>query len=190
MVRETRELLLDAAETAVRTRGYTDFSFADLSKAVGIRKASIHYHFPTKSDLSLELMCRYTSQMDQARLKIDAKQQTAGVRLDAMIRHYRAALHNGAQVCLCVSMTLSLESLTEPVRRKVAAFREAMILWLTDVFAAGRADGSIGGTTDVEADARATLALLEGAHLAARTEGNAQSFDLALSALRTRIAVS
>ena len=42
---DTRISLLDSAERAVRQRGFDGFSYADLSKEIGIRKASIHYHF-------------------------------------------------------------------------------------------------------------------------------------------------
>ena len=35
------------------TSSAASFSFADLEAAVGIRKASVHYHFPTKADLGV-----------------------------------------------------------------------------------------------------------------------------------------
>ena len=55
----TRTSLLDSAEQAVRQRGYNGFSYADLAREIGIRKASIHHHFPTKADLGLALIERY-----------------------------------------------------------------------------------------------------------------------------------
>ncbi|HIE19064.1 TPA: TetR/AcrR family transcriptional regulator, partial [Candidatus Bathyarchaeota archaeon] len=33
--------------------GYGGFSYSDLSKALGITKASIHHHFPSKEELGL-----------------------------------------------------------------------------------------------------------------------------------------
>lgn len=32
----------------MQTRGYNGLSFRELAKEVGIKSASIHYHFPTK----------------------------------------------------------------------------------------------------------------------------------------------
>ena len=55
-MRDTRAELLIQAETLVRGRGYAGFSYADLAEAVGIRKASIHHHFPTKVDLGAALV--------------------------------------------------------------------------------------------------------------------------------------
>ena len=56
MSNDTRSQLLAHAEALVRTQGYAGFSYNDLSLAVGIRKASIHYHFPSKTDLGLALI--------------------------------------------------------------------------------------------------------------------------------------
>ncbi|MEM6867960.1 MAG: TetR/AcrR family transcriptional regulator [Cyanobacteria bacterium P01_C01_bin.121] len=43
----------------MRCRGYSAFSYADISKQVGIRKASIHYHFASKEALVQALVKRY-----------------------------------------------------------------------------------------------------------------------------------
>lgn len=51
MSMDTRESLIKSAEYMLRSKGYAAFSYADLEKAVGIRKASIHHHFPKKKIL-------------------------------------------------------------------------------------------------------------------------------------------
>ena len=55
---DTRTALLESAERTARQRGYDGFSYADLADDVGIRKASIHHHFPTKATLALALIER------------------------------------------------------------------------------------------------------------------------------------
>lgn len=55
---DTRTALLQSAERAARQRGYDGFSYADLAGDVGLRKASIHHHFPTKATLALALIER------------------------------------------------------------------------------------------------------------------------------------
>ena len=49
----TAEDILDRAEALIQTRGYSAFSYQDISDTLGIRKASIHYHFPSKTDLGV-----------------------------------------------------------------------------------------------------------------------------------------
>ncbi|MCA8089277.1 TetR/AcrR family transcriptional regulator, partial [Burkholderia cenocepacia] len=52
----TRDALVQAGEGLMRSMGYAAFSYADLAETVGIRKASIHHHFPTKEDLGVAIV--------------------------------------------------------------------------------------------------------------------------------------
>ena len=60
----TREQLLTVAADLLQRVGYASFSFRDLADAVGIRAASVHYHFPTKADLGLALVDWFRAQSD------------------------------------------------------------------------------------------------------------------------------
>jgi AcrR family transcriptional regulator len=44
--------ILDSARVLMMDRGYNGFSFRDIAAEVGIKSASIHYHFATKADLA------------------------------------------------------------------------------------------------------------------------------------------
>ena len=48
----TSDDILGCARTLIIAGGYNGFSYADVAAVVGIRKASIHHHFPTKVDPS------------------------------------------------------------------------------------------------------------------------------------------
>jgi len=48
----TADRVLDIAEALVQTRGYNAFSYADISRAVGVRKASLHHHRDWKTSSS------------------------------------------------------------------------------------------------------------------------------------------
>lgn len=183
----TKEALLDSAENAVRRSGYDGFSYADLAADVGIRKASIHYHFPTKASLALELMQRYHADMQKQLAAIDALAGNAGERLKGQISRYREALANGKKLCLCVAFSISTESLDTKLTDELNRYRTESIDWLKSVFDAAQADGSIVGIDDPLVEARACIATLEGAHLAARAESNIRRFDEALQALVERI---
>ena len=49
----TYENILRITDTLIQQRGFLGFSYADLEKEIGIRKASIHHHFPRKTDLGI-----------------------------------------------------------------------------------------------------------------------------------------
>lgn len=186
---DTKTALLNSAERAARTLGFDGFSYADLAEDVGIRKASIHHHFPAKAALSVELMRRYYRDFETVCAEIDAEVTTGGARLLALIERYRSALDGGKSLCLCVSFSISRESLPAEVIQQISRFRAMMIGWLETTFAAGKADGTIMGINDPKTEAAAALPLLEGAQLAARAEENLILFENALQLLTQRMAL-
>ncbi len=187
MEQDTKTALLDSAERAARAKGIDGFSYADLAEEVGIRKASIHYHFPTKADLSVAMMKRYAETFLAICKEIEGANATGAARLSALIAQYRDAVGNGRTLCLCVSFSGTRDSLPPETIDAIRSFRSRMIDWLRDSFALGQQDGSIHPLADPREEAAACLSLLEGAQLAARAEENAAAFDAALSALRKRL---
>ena len=177
----TRTALLDSAELAARQRGYDGFSFADLASDVGIRKASIHHHFPRKADLAFELIERYAEAFAEALSVVDETESTATAKLRAYTQLYRDALAGGTQLCLCVAFSAGRDSLPDAVLERLNQFHEDSVSWLTAVL--GKA-----GWTNRAAEARATLALMEGAQLLARAAQDIDQFDQATSAFLARLA--
>lgn len=183
----TRTALLDSAERAARQRGFDAFSYADLARDVGIRKASIHHHFPVKADLAFGLIERYAARFSETLATIDRDHRTGAGKLRAYHQTYRDALANGTQVCLCVSMSAGRDSFAAPVLDQLNLFHEDSAAWLAQVFEQGAADGSIRDVQDAAADAHATLALMEGAQLVARAAKSISPFDTATASFLARL---
>jgi len=71
----TYDSLLDLADTLIQENGFQGFSYADLAAGLGIRKASIHYHFPTKTELGIAYCERKENrlrQMEETLLSVPA----------------------------------------------------------------------------------------------------------------------
>ena len=184
---DTRTALLNSAEKACRSRGYNGFSYADLSREVGIRKASIHHHFPAKTDLAYSVLERYTDAFFAQLEEIEATERTGGTMLKAYIEAYRTALDGGESVCLCVAFSAGRENLSEPVLIKLNLFHMDSISWLKQVFKRGQQDGSIASIANVTDEASACLATMEGAQLMARAAKVPGLFDHAVRGLLKRI---
>lgn len=179
--------ILDSAETLVRTRGFDGFSYADIEREVGIRKASIHHHFASKAELSLALITRYRDRVGQALADLNRGDRSAGERLSGYLDIYKAALSGGDTVCLCVAYSAGRDSLSDDVLLQLNAFHKDSITWLTTVFTAAQSDGTIAAVSIPRNDATACLALVEGAQLIARAAKNMKGFNAAVSGLRARI---
>ena len=185
---DTKNALLDCAEEALRSRGYDGFSYADLAGEVGIRKASIHHHFPRKADLALALIDRYAANFFQALDDIVAKNKTGSERLRAYVALCRDALDGGNKLCLCVAFCVGRDGLNASVTKELDAFHLTVARWLSNAFALGKSDGSVASVTEVDAEAYACLAQMEGAQLMARAAKDMGRFDSAVSGLLCRLA--
>ena len=108
----TRDALLQAAERLVRSRGYSAFSYADLAEAVGIRKASIHHHFPAKADLGAALVEDYIARFRDLLADIGTAEPTALGRLERYGQIYEASVRDG-MLCLCGMLATEAQVLPE-----------------------------------------------------------------------------
>ena len=166
----------------MRRVGYAGFSYADLAGRVGIRKPSIHHHFPAKEDLGAALVEAYTDRFKQGLADIAAASPRAPERLRAYAGLYRAGLLAG-QGCLCGVLASELGGLPERVRAGVRRFFELNAVWLEAVLIDGQADGFIRSDVDARSQAAAVLAGLEGAMLVGQALGSVEAFDAAAAAI-------
>src|SRR3954466_8483408 len=84
----TRDQVLDVAERLAQTRGFNGFSYADIPAELGITKASLHYHYPSKADLGCAIVDRYGQRFRAALGQISATGRAASQQLEAYIQLY------------------------------------------------------------------------------------------------------
>lgn len=183
---DTKSDILNAAEHMARSTGFDGFSYADLADSVGIRKASIHYHYPTKGDLSLALIGRYRQVFLDRLAQITARDTSAAARLLAYLDLYRHALDGGRSLCLCVALSVTQGALPEATKSELARFHRDVAQWLETVFRLALSDGSIRAVADPKAEAQAALAQVEGAQIMARAATDPTRFEAAIDTLRAR----
>ena len=130
MMTEMVDGLLDAAEIAIRSRGYHGVSFRELANDVGIKSSSVHYYFPTKEDLAIALVDRYAKSFFDDLESRAASATSSDHLLQAFCSAYRSALERSQRACLCGVLGAENGGLPNPVSDAVAAFFEANIAWL------------------------------------------------------------
>lgn len=135
-----REKILMAAERRVRGGGFAEMSFRDVASDVGIKSASVHYHFPTKRDLGEALVERYAEHF-AARLA-DVDQTEPLKALEGFIALYDAALEPGEAICLCAVVSAEAAGLPDEINQKTKAFYDANIAWLARLFDARLGDAA------------------------------------------------
>lgn len=182
--RPTAERIVDTAERLVQMRGYNGFSYADIAERVGVRTASIHYHFPTKADLGRQVVARYRAGFAVALRRIDAATaDDPAERLRHYVALYRAVAADGSRMCLCGMLAAEVAGLPDALREDVEAFFTEQETWLTNTLTVGRDTGALRFARPPAAEALLLLAALEGALLLARARGDVAWFDTATDAL-------
>ncbi|OCR25895.1 transcriptional regulator [Pseudomonas syringae] len=175
-----REAILAAAKDAAQARGYSGLNFRDLGEVVGIKSASIYYHFPSKADLGAAVARRYW-QDTAAELEIMlAEMPDPASCLRRYPELFRRSLANGNRLCLCSFMSAEFDDLPEPVKIEIQTFADISVAWLGKVLSA--ANGS--RPEDNEAQARAIFAAVSGAQLMARSRADIGLYDTLIASYR------
>jgi len=172
----TADRILDAAERLVQTRGFNAFSYADVSKAVGIQKASLHHHFATKTDLGLALVARYRRGFLEALRSIEAGSGEAVERLARYVELYGSVLRQ-KRMCMCGMLAADVATLPKAMRQSVASFFAENEAWLARVLDEGKLRGEIRFDGSAVSMADFFVSSLEGAMLVARGSGKLEHFD-------------
>ena len=180
--KDTATRILDSAERLVQVRGFNGFSYADVASELGVTTASLHYHFPGKTELGRALIERYAERFAEALAEIETREAEAPARLAAYAGLYADVLR-GRRMCLCGMLAAEHGTLAEPIRDRVIAFFDDNEAWLQRVIDGGRADGSVPPGAASREAARLIMSALEGAMLVARPYGDVDRFDAAASSL-------
>jgi len=162
----TRGLLLNEAEALMRTRGYAAFSYADLAKRVGIRKASVHHHFRTKEELGVALIDAYLVTFKAALAETLEDRPEAMPRLRRYAAFFTESLQDG-MMPLCGALSAETFALPASMQQRVRHFFELHLDWLEGVLRDGIAEGAFRADLDVRRVATMLLSVLEGASLVA-----------------------
>lgn len=174
-----KEALIQAAQSRVRSGGYSNFSFRELAAEVGIKSASVHYHFPTKGDLGAELARQYTDDFLKSLGDPIAIFESGNNPIETYINQFRQALIRDKKMCLCGLLGAESEALPEKVRYETQRFFRRNIAWLEQAHQICSPYNAI----QAKANALKTVALLEGAMLISKTLDDNQVFELAVGGL-------
>ncbi len=162
MTPATSDRILDSAQRLVQQRGYHAFSYADIAALVGIRKASIHYYYPSKADLAEALLARSRLAFEASLDAISASGPSPQEAFRGFASLFLETFAEGDRLCPFCVLATAQDTVPESVRAQVRAFWEGAEHWLAGQLAAAVPAGSAEGV------ARTCVASLEGAMITAR----------------------
>ncbi|CCE07013.1 Transcriptional regulatory protein [Bradyrhizobium sp. STM 3843] len=186
----TAEDILRCARSLISAGGYNGFSYADISKVVGIRNASIHHHFPSKSDLVRTLVAQYREEAHAGIAALERAVSDPREQLRAYIAYWDACITDAtAPICVCALLAGEIPVLPEEVALEVRAHFRALSAWLTSVLERGAKQGGLQLAGPAKSEAEALMATVHGAMLSARAYGDAKMFGVILRPVLERLIV-
>jgi len=175
---DTKTNILDVAEDLIQRVGLNAMSYKHISDTVGIRKASIHHHYPQKKDLVDALLSRCDSIYGVHYQAIIDANGSAPEKLRQLASVFADGVTTG-KLCL-VGMISSDMNTLEPTSCQIL---EKTLQGTVDIFSAafkqGRKDGSLFFAGTDEETAYAFFSFLVGAQVSARVKGGTKGFKTA-----------
>lgn len=187
----TSDDILACARSLIVAGGYNGFSYADVADVVGIRKASIHHHFPSKVDLVRTLVARYRQETEAGMANVELHESDPLEQLRIYAGYWEACIANAsAPFCICALLASELPVLPEEVGLEVRAHFRSLSAWLTSVMERGARHGQFRLMSTPRAEAEAFMATVHGAMLSARAYGDPKIFAVVTGPLLERFRTS
>ncbi|MFY7962758.1 MAG: TetR/AcrR family transcriptional regulator [Elsteraceae bacterium] len=184
----TADLILDQAETLIQSRGYSAFSYHDIAVALGVTKASIHYHFPSKSDLGAAVIERYAGRLRSALAALSANPDISSLQLlEHYTTPYLAVGETPDRICLSAALAGEIMALPPEVRDHVRRFFLEHQSWLEGIFSRGAARGEFSVRDSPIATARMAFGALQGALIVKRATGDLSQLQDVIAILKAQL---
>ncbi len=133
-----KDQILEVAMELVQTRGYSAFSYQDLSERLGIAKASIHHHFPSKEDLGKAVAEKYNADVKAALAEAKRKSDDPRVQLEGYVRFVREIIKTRDRICAAGSVQSEINVVPEAMGKSMCSLAQYVVGWISAVIKSGR----------------------------------------------------
>ena len=174
----SKRTILNMAEDLLQYKGFNGFSYAHIASKLGVKNAAIHYHFPTKEDLSRAVIKRYRDRFQLWTNNSRVKDLSPEKKLDWFLSIYNDMRVDQGKVCLVGSMEVEYNTIPEGLQAEVEALHRELLAWLQTMLAEGRKAGVFHFYGDPANKAALLLSSLQGALQMARALGTKKFRDV------------
>ncbi len=167
----TRQQIVEYSADMLRANGFEGFSYLDISRHLGITKASVHHHFPKKVDLGLAL-CDWTQDwFEQGLSHFDARATSNWNKLERYVRAAMKHSLNEHKLCPISAFYSDLNKLPDSIKERVKALDDYELDWVTAVMQDGIDNDEFAPNQDPRALASLFIFSCKGALYYARLHG-------------------
>jgi TetR/AcrR family transcriptional regulator, transcriptional repressor for nem operon len=169
---ETKTKILDLAAHLFQAKGFNAFSYHDIALSLGIKNAAVHYHYPTKESLGLDIIRRARTRLAQLVKQSETLKESPWAQLDLFLNVYRNYLAHDQQVCLLGSVGTDYFTIPESMQQETRLLMEENLDWLSAILQEGRQNGHFSFRGEARTKAMTIATSMAGALQMARITGN------------------
>jgi TetR/AcrR family transcriptional repressor of nem operon len=183
---DTKKEILKSATRFLRRQSYNSFSYNDIAEEVGIKKPSIHYHFPTKDILGVEAVKYYKELIIKYITKLENHTEKPLEKLDSFFEFFRTGIEKDY---LCPGVVLSVEfnTLNTEMKEILQSLFNYYTTWLAEVLEQGREQGDLEFEEDSLEKAFFVASATEGAMVLARAYQLLDHYDSTVDQIKKTI---
>ncbi len=133
-----KDQILEVATELVQTRGYSAFSYRDLSDRLGMTKAGIHHHFPSKGDLGKAVAEKYNADVKAALAEVKRKSDDPWVQLEGYVQVVLGIMHTQDRICAAGSVQSEINVVPKAMGNPMCSLVQHVIGWISEVIKNGR----------------------------------------------------
>jgi TetR/AcrR family transcriptional repressor of nem operon len=138
---DTKKQIIDTAENLLLDRGYHGFSYRDISRALNIKNASIHYHFPQKTDLGVAIIQRATKRFEKWARLMESQEISYSEQLTNYCLIFKKFVDHGQQICLGGALETDFKTLPQEMQKETRLFITTLHRWLENLLSQGKKKG-------------------------------------------------
>jgi TetR/AcrR family transcriptional repressor of nem operon len=153
---------MDLGEKLLLKKGFNGFSYADIAASLGIKNASIHYHFPSKCDLGLAIIQRTRQRFRKWESSGETAVMDDRERLDNFFQIYRHYLTKSESVCLSGALETDFTTLPKPMQEETRGLVSDLLTWMEKFLDEGRQRGTFSFPGTPRHQAIVVLAVMQG----------------------------
>ncbi len=135
----TKSEIIRLGDAFIKEKGFNGFSFSDISKKLGIKNASIHYYFPTKSDLGVAIINDELDRLHNAINEVNDKDP------DEQLRKFLSiyiSIKDQNNICIVGSLASDLSTLDEYMAAHLKILVTTILNWVTAILQNGLNKGT------------------------------------------------
>ena len=169
---------MEVATELVQTRGYSAFSYQDLSDRLGITKASIHHHFPSKAGLGRAVAEKYNADVKAALAEAQRQSDDPWVQLEGYVQFVLGIIKTCDRICAAGSVQSEINVVPKAMGQSMCSLVQFVIGWISTVIKNGQDRGVMDFPGTPDHQAALIFAAAQGAMQYGRANGEREAHQV------------